>query len=173
MDILSGEWGYSSHSHGVSLETQAAFAARQLLSNLLRGIPLSIWYDWKNDGEDPNENEHNFGTVLPDLTPKPAYIALQILTRQLSGYHIANRVAITNTQDYVLVCTNAARESKLAVWTTGEPHSVSLAITPSDARFTGITGNGEVFMPKVESGRLQIDLAPSPKYVTLGKAQVQ
>ena len=70
LPILSGEWGYSTWKHGVSLETQAAFAARQQLSNLLNGVPLSIWYDWKNDGPDPNENEHNFGTVLPDLTPE-------------------------------------------------------------------------------------------------------
>jgi polysaccharide biosynthesis protein PslG len=81
MPILSGEWGYSTHAKGVSLETQADFAARQQLSNLLNGVPLSIWYDWKNDGEDPAENEHNFGTVMPDLKRKPAYLAIQKLTR--------------------------------------------------------------------------------------------
>src|SRR5437899_1618961 len=42
MPILSGEWGYSSHTKGVSLETQAAFAVRQQLSNLLNNVPLSI-----------------------------------------------------------------------------------------------------------------------------------
>jgi hypothetical protein len=52
--ILSGEWGYASHTRGVTLETRAAFAARQQLANLLNGVPLSIWYDWKNDGEDAN-----------------------------------------------------------------------------------------------------------------------
>ena len=71
LPILSGEWGYSSNTKGVSLETQAAFAARQQLANLMNGIPLSIWYDWKNDGDDPKEGEHNFGTVQPDLKPKP------------------------------------------------------------------------------------------------------
>ena len=45
--ILSGEWGYSSHAKGISVETQAAFAVRQQLINLLSGVPLSIWYDWK------------------------------------------------------------------------------------------------------------------------------
>jgi len=40
--ILSGEWGYSSHEKGVSLKSQGAFAARQQLSNLLNGVPLSI-----------------------------------------------------------------------------------------------------------------------------------
>ena len=33
--IISGEWGYSSHAKGVSLETQGDFIVRQQLSNLL------------------------------------------------------------------------------------------------------------------------------------------
>ena len=71
MPILSGEWGYSSNTKGVSLEQQANFIARQQLSDLLCGVPVSIWYDWKNDGEDAGNAEHNFGTVGPDLNPSP------------------------------------------------------------------------------------------------------
>ncbi|MBK9389972.1 MAG: hypothetical protein IPN68_07195 [Bacteroidetes bacterium] len=72
--IISGEWGYSSSSKGVALETQAAYIVRMQLSNLLYGIPFSIWYDWKNDGPDPEEHEHNFGSVTNDLKPKPAIL---------------------------------------------------------------------------------------------------
>jgi hypothetical protein len=127
MPILSGEWGYSTHTKGVSLETQADFAARQQLANFLNGVPLSIWYDWKNDGEDPAENEHNFGTVMLDLKPKPAYLAIQKLTHELAGYHVEQRVPASNTNDYVLLCVNAAGERKLAVWTMGAPHSAPIA----------------------------------------------
>ena len=41
--IISGEWGYTSKNKGVSLETQGDFAVRQQISNLLNGVPLSIW----------------------------------------------------------------------------------------------------------------------------------
>ena len=136
MPILSGEWGYSTYKKGVSLETQAAFVARQQLSNLLNGVPLSIWYDWKNDGPDPNENEHNFGTVLPDLKPKPAYVAIQTLTRELSGYRIARRLSLAGDKDYVLLCTNQAGEQKLAAWTLGEPHPASLEISLKERKTT-------------------------------------
>src|SRR5208283_4072064 len=118
--ILSGEWGYSTHKGGVSLDTQAAFAARQQLSNLLNGVPLSIWYDWKNDGTDSTENEHNFGTVLPDLNPKPAYVGIKTLTRELAGYRIVRRLALPSDKDFVLLCTNQAGEQKLAAWTVDE-----------------------------------------------------
>jgi hypothetical protein len=59
------------------------FAVRQQLSNLLNGVPLSIWYDWKNDGQDPADGEQNFGTVKDDLQPKPAYTALKTMTDEL------------------------------------------------------------------------------------------
>ena len=153
--ILSGEWGYSTYKGGVSLETQAAFAARQQLSNLLNGVPLSIWYDWKNDGPDPNENEHNFGTVLPNLAPKPAYVAIQTLTRELSGYRIARRISLPGDKDYVLLCTNQAGGQKLAAWTLGEPHEVSLAISlKGEKQLTAVGGSGERSTPKIDSGRL-------------------
>lgn len=147
--ILSGEWGYSSRTTGVSLETQADFAVRQQLSNLLNGIPLSIWYDWKNDGDDPKENEHNFGTVMPDLKPKPAYFAIQTLTRELSGYSIESRLTLTNAEDFALVFTNTAGERKVAAWTTGKAH---LATVRSSA-----------------GQELSVEFSPVPRYISLKK----
>jgi hypothetical protein len=172
--ILSGEWGYSTFKGGVSLQTQAAFAARQQLSNLLNGVPLSIWYDWKNDGPDPNENEHNFGTVLPDLKPKPAYLAIQTLTRELSGYRIARRVTLPNDQDYALLCTNNAGAQKLAAWTLDEPHQASLEISPQgNGNLVATNGSGERLPSKPASSRLLLQLKSAPQYVTLGKAALK
>jgi polysaccharide biosynthesis protein PslG len=168
LPILSGEWGYSSFKHGVTLETQAAFAVRQQLSNLLNDVPLSIWYDWCNDGPDPNENEHNFGTVLPDLAPKPAYLAIRTLTRELSGYRITRRTRLPSDKDYVLLCEGLSRPNKLVAWTIGEPHTVEVGISLLGRnRLTGALSNGEQFTPKIESGKLVLPLAAAPQYVTL------
>jgi len=143
--IISGEWGYSSNTKGVSQNTQAAFIARQQLSNLLNGVPLSIWYDWKNDGENPNENEHNFGTVTSNLQPKPAYLAIQNLTRELAGYRISCRRDMGNTNDFVLVLTNDPGNTKLAAWTISAPHSVAL------------------------NSQLNTNLEAMPKYIAVGQ----
>ena len=132
MPILSGEWGYSTHAHGVSLETQAAYAVRQQLSNLLNGVPLSIWYDWKNDGQDANENEQNFGTVTNDLQPKPAYIALRNMVRELDGYKLDRRIAQGEDTDYVLLFSSG-KNRKIAAWTTGSPHAVTIEATGKKA----------------------------------------
>lgn len=126
LPIISGEWGYSTHTKGASLETQAAFIVRQQLANLLQGVRLSIWYDWKNDGDDPNENEHNFGTVYPDLRPKPSYLAIQTMTRELDGFRIVRRVPMPDANDYVLLCENTAGKRKCVAWTVAEAHDASL-----------------------------------------------
>jgi polysaccharide biosynthesis protein PslG len=125
LPIISGEWGYSSNTKGVSLQTQADFAVRQQLFNLLSGVPLSIWYDWKNDGNDPAENEHNFGTVFPDLKPKPAFAAIKTLTGESAGYGIASRLEL-GEKDFVLVCTNSIGKQKVIAWTTASPHPVTV-----------------------------------------------
>ena len=127
--ILSGEWGYSSNTKGVSLDTQAAFAVRQQLSNLLNNIPLSIWYDWKNDGKDPDDNEQNFGTVDDDLQPKPAYIALKTMTEKLRGYWLQRRLEGLQQKDFILMFVNNAGHSIAAAWTLAPPHSYTFEAT--------------------------------------------
>jgi hypothetical protein len=128
MPILSGEWGYSTFTHGVSLEEQAAYAVRQQFVNLLNNVPLSIWYDWKNDGLDPNENENNFGTVQNDLQPKPAYIALRNMVRELKGYKLERRLDQGDGKDYALLF-KSGKKQKIAAWTTGTPHTITLKLT--------------------------------------------
>jgi hypothetical protein len=167
--ILSGEWGYATHTKGLPLETQAAFAARQQLANLLYGVPLSIWYDWMNDGEDPNEREHNFGTVTPNLKPKPAYVAIQTLTRELNGFGIVQRHNTGNAKDFVLVLTNGAGEIKLAAWTLGEAHEVTLETSLSGNRPVPIvSGEGERTEARSQDRKLPLELSAAPKYIALG-----
>jgi len=171
--ILSGEWGYSTHRRGVSLETQAEFAARQQLANLLEGVPLSVWYDWKNDGTDPNENEHNFGTVQADLTPKPAYEAIRTLTKELAGYRIERRIHTASEKDYVLLCTKGSPESdKLAAWTLGEPHPITLDLdTKQKQTFAAVKGNnGKAITVNADSGHLSLELETAPLYLALAGA---
>ena len=126
LPILSGEWGYPTHDKGVSLEKPAAYLARQQLVNLYAGVPLSIWYDWRNDGIETNYNEHNFGTMTHNLQPKPSYRAAQTLTRELAGYRIARRLEMADTNDWALLCIKPDGSQKLAAWTLGAPHSATL-----------------------------------------------
>lgn len=165
--IISGEWGYSSSAKGVSVETQAAYIVRMQLSNLLYGIPFSIWYDWKNDGPDPEEHEHNFGTVTNDLNPKPAYTAIKTLNEQLKDFTFLRRADVKKSNDFVLLFKDDKGNSKIAAWTTEVPHSIVLEeaeIKVSD--HTGRDWAGNEFKIKTEHGRMIIDLNPLPQYIT-------
>jgi hypothetical protein len=167
LPILSGEWGYATDTRGVSPETQAAYLVRMQLANLLAGVPVSIWYDWKDDGPDPAEREHNFGVVKQDLEPKPAYLAARTLTHALAGYRIARRLDTGDTQDFVLLLTNNTGQRKLAIWTKGKPHAVTLDGLEPLGKVTGTTITGEAFTPKVVDKKLVLDLTESPRYLVL------
>src|SRR6185369_11735160 len=99
---------------------------RQLLTNIANDVPLSIWYDWHDDGEDPKEPEHHFGTVHHDWSEKPAYVAAKTLTQQLAGYRFNKRIALPSDDDFLLLFDREdVGAVKLVAWTASrEPHSV-------------------------------------------------
>ncbi|MDP2338776.1 MAG: cellulase family glycosylhydrolase [Bacteroidota bacterium] len=118
--IISGEWGYSSFF--VSDELQGKYLSRQWLSNMASGIPVSIWYDWHDDGPDSLNAEHNFGTVTVEYEPKPAFTAMKTLINQLRGYHFTERLATGNDDDQALLFSDGTH-FKLALWTSGSTHN--------------------------------------------------
>ena len=166
LPILSGEWGYSSKTGETTPETQAAFLARQQLSNLLEGVPISIWYDWKNDGADPNDHESNFGTVTHDLEPKPAFLAAKTLSEALAGYRILRRME-TDAEDYILICVNSSGGCKLACWTTGAAHTATIVPPFKSAKWAGgVDGLGRAYNVNPDGGRWKIELSAMPKYLS-------
>lgn len=170
--IVSGEWGYSSVWDGFDAVDQGKLLARQWLTNLSQAIPLSIWYDWHDDGRDPREPEHHFGTVehpehpgrQPVYDPKPAYLAARTLTGTLAGYRFTKRIATGDPASYVLLFEQGDRQ-RLAVWTTGsEPAQVKLPAR--DGRFERISHTGEDrSFVSAEGGHLEVALTDAPQYL--------
>ena len=119
--IVSSEWGYSSIRGKQSEVVQGEYLVRDFLVDLSLGIPISIWYDWHNDGSNPAYAEENFGTVTYDYHPKPAYTEMERLAASLGGLRYEGRLPSAQ-DDWLLLFTNGSR-SVLAVWTTGAPHS--------------------------------------------------
>ncbi len=166
--IISGEWGYSSSSKGVSVETQAAYIVRMQLSNLVYGIPFSIWYDWKNDGPDPEEHEHNFGTVTYDLEPKPAYNAIKYMNEQLKDFIFTRRVDVKRSNDFVLLFRDDKGNRKIVAWTTEVPHSALL--DAQEFKLSGMTAkdwSGNELKVRAENGKIVIDLGLLPQYISI------
>jgi hypothetical protein len=116
---------------GVSEERQAQYLVRQWLANLAAGVNVSIFYDWRDDGDDPRENEHRFGTVRRDFAPKPSFLAARKLIAELNGYTFRHRLQGKTDRDWRLLFQKADGPGlALVTWTTDEK-APEAARTPS------------------------------------------
>jgi len=168
MPIISSEWGYSTSTTGVPVDVQAAYIARMQLINVMSGIPISVWYDWKNDGVDSANNQSNYGTVMADLAPKPAYIAVKTMNAELNGFTFLQRIDVKNDNDYVLLFKNNKGKYKISAWTIDVAHMLTIANKiPGTAHATAVDGNGNGLKLKTEKSSLIIDMNSLPQYITL------
>ena len=172
--IVSGEWGYSSGWKKFDEERQGKYLPRELLTNLASGVPISIWYDWHDDGADPAEPEHHFGTVHaefhagrdPGYDAKPAYVAMKRMSDALKGCSFEKRLETERQTDWAL-CFHDSVGQHLAVWTTAEPHEVLIPGLNGTWRLDQARDGGE--LRSNEKG-LILHVSDSPQYlVQLGK----
>jgi hypothetical protein len=89
------EWGYptvkaSPGKPGMTEETQAVYILRRLLESDAAGVEHTFIYDFKDEGVDPYSEGENFGLIHNDLSPKPAYFALQKAAELLTGTRTAS-----------------------------------------------------------------------------------
>ena len=175
--ILCGEWGYTSQSKERSETVQARFLTRQWLVNIASGAQLSMWYDWRDDGDNPNEREHRFGIVrhqyrpgqTPVFDPKPAYFAAQTLTRQLNGLYFRQRLNGVSEDDWILEFGRGDK-TVLAVWTVdadvtkpGSTEVRNYQLPPGKWRVTSHLGE---HLPDAQG---QIALSGAPLFLTRAK----
>jgi hypothetical protein len=80
-------WPTHAQTYGVNETKQAEYTARMALASFAQGVPVVTFYTY-GDGMDPTggaDQEAWFGLFRVDGTAKPAYTALQTLTRTLEG----------------------------------------------------------------------------------------
>ncbi len=169
--IISGEWGYSSAWNRYDEARQGKMLPRQWLVNLAHDVPLSIWYDWHDDGLDAKEPEHHFGTVhfaydatrQPVCQPKPAYLAAKTLTTTLGGFRFEKRLPQPSGDDYVYLFAKG-NERRFVVWTTSaKAHSVQIAVGPGPCSVTDHVGQAMTAIPRGDS--LEITLTDAPLFL--------
>jgi polysaccharide biosynthesis protein PslG len=164
--ILSGEWGWSAAWKNFTPQRQADYLARQWLINQWLHVPISIYYDWHDDGTNPKEPEHHFGMLDHDYKPKPAYVAATTLISQLRGFTFDRRIVTDDPKTYVLAFKNDKLE-RYAVWTSSDK--------PAEVQFKIAAGNYDVFSEsgektssvQVSDGTIKLSVDGSPRYVVL------
>jgi len=172
--IYSGEWGYSSPTGGLDPESQGKFLPRQWLTNLMNDVPLSIWYDWHDDGTKPDEPEHHFGTVLneyhegrdPVYDPKPAYRAAKALTSLLDGYRFNKRLSAGSPDLDYLLMFDKGQDVRLVAWTTVTERKHDISIPASPGKFTTYNHVGDKLeeLEAADQG-LTVAVTDAPVYI--------
>jgi polysaccharide biosynthesis protein PslG len=134
--VITGEWGYTSWERGVDERSQAAYAVRSYLWAGIERMPFTIWYDWQDDGTDPNPEGHfGFLRIGPLGTggasaaeSKPAYNAVRQLSSLLRGYRF-DRLVQQSSSLIVAQYVNG-QATAYAAWSLDDSdHSVSFPLT--------------------------------------------
>ena len=170
IDVMCGESGYS--TTWVDEPTQGKYLARLFLFDVMSGVPLTIWYDWHDDGINPKDREHHFGIVHHDYhagatqvyDPKPAYDAALTYAHELAGVRFKERIKTTSGDDYILTFTKGTTEC-VAAWTTAStPHDVTIPLP--DGVYTVISYDGKSHTEATATGgTLTLRLDGGPQYL--------
>lgn len=168
--IISGEWGYSTANgwYGLHLseEQQAAYLVRMFLINKLNKIPISIWYDWGNDGNDPNNGEHNFGLRQENTDiPKLAYHAMNAFSYMLSDYQFVNKMATSNPDDYVFKFVNEEKDTVFVMWTSKGKHEISPRLTNVKGQIMTMFGKKKEYFDS--DTKPSIEISEQPIYLII------
>lgn len=105
--------------------------AKRLVRSYIYGISMGIskmfWYELKHGGQNQYEPEHHFGLVNTDFSPRPSYLAYQILVRMMpSGSSHPVLSYDSNTRVYKASWKRPDRKVVDAYWKTQGRGEVSI-----------------------------------------------
>jgi hypothetical protein len=162
IEVFSGEWGYSTSWKNINDMKQAQYCIREYLTNIMCGVNVSIWYDWRDDGTNKNNGEHNFGTVYNDLTPKPTYYAIQTVNTTLNGYKYIKRIDTISKDDYLLMFKKG-NKVVYALWTTGKSHDINIDLKSNRVEIIELMG--KKYTDKISNKDYKINVDENVKYI--------
>lgn len=157
---VASETGISNYGKWIQQDTQASYLVRLLIYDHLAGVPVTVWYGWKDDGADRNDAEHNYGLIDQQGGDKAAIVALQHLVSQTQG---RDRHCLLQTASRSLLYSWKTTEPSrmlLIAWnktwgTTNETHGtveVDLALPRNGYRVTDLLGDRATVSRTTEQG---------------------
>ncbi len=146
--ILSGEWGYSTFRRGVSEKRQASYLMRMWALNAAAKVPISIFYDWRDDGPSDDENEHRFGVIRQNSEPKPSFSAAQRWLEMMGKWRVARRLEDDKGRVTLLLESKTSDALSTLSW---DPNSDELPVLKDQSgtadirkKFANYLSNGDV-----------------------------
>ncbi|MGL5064774.1 MAG: cellulase family glycosylhydrolase [Microcoleus sp.] len=136
--IVSSEWGYPGKEWGgvaFTEQIKARYMLRHFLINIMAGVPVSIWFEWRNPKASSPYNSGGFGVVEHDYlsadtpchSPTPSYHVLRHFATRLSGYSFARRISVQHNV-YLLEFNHPTKKRIFALWKTDGSLKIQLPL---------------------------------------------
>jgi len=170
--VVASEWGYPTagrYGNVVDVWRQAQYVVRIYLVNLMAGVPLTIIYDWKDDGLSLDDSEHNFGLVSHHVRGpewflvKPAWYAVYNLNKRLAGFSPAGRLEL-GPGVYALRFEGPG-PAKIVLWAEEGEREVELSVGAEKVKLARLFGLEEEL--EAPGGVLRLKVSGSPVIVEL------
>jgi len=126
------ETGCPTHTkkfEGATAQESGDYIARAFL--LVKSIPSVKgiwWYDFQDDGLNPEYSEANFGLVKTDLTPKESYYVLRSIAEIVNKGKFIERVKTTDNSLYLLKFKMPDGRDVLAAWSVAEDCNTQITL---------------------------------------------
>ncbi len=165
------EIGWPTHRgpRGVSPQVQAQMLARAYLLALQVGVRVTFWYEFQAPEEKPDHNEHHFGIVHRDLSPKPAYAALKTLARVRPAGSENLEGPWQTGNLYYPHWRRPDGHVAWALWRVGNDETLQLRV--QGTLLKTFDHLGESLDLNVEGHRVRLTVGPSPIYL-IGPTQL-
>lgn len=170
-------WPSNTGKCGVSEQTQAAYLARSyFLAQTLPDIKGMWWADLLN-GADPHDPQQNFGLLHEDLTAKPAYLTLKIISPILHNYRYEPEKSRELNDNYLLRFARGT-DQVLVAWTSAAANSIRIDASSVQPGNVQLIDTAQPLKGQFDSGiawqcndgrcTAQIALDGFPKIISLG-----
>ncbi len=107
----------SDNDNGISEEGQADALAKTFIYSDAAGVKETTWYNFRDKGLNPSNNEHNFGIMKRNFLPKPALVALNQSNRVLNGTVYIGKVSFGSDVTGYIYLKDA--QPICVIWSTG------------------------------------------------------
>lgn len=164
MPVVNNEAGFSSTGNTTERD-QAIMLAKKMSYAPALGDTAYYWYDLRNDGNDLSENEHNFGLLRHDFSPKASSVAARTVIGTLSGHQFIRRIEFKDApQVYALLYgTPDSKSGVVSLWNEGRDAVPLLWSVPGQSRRISLMGNIDSLRPS--AGLITTTAGAEPQFI--------
>ncbi|MBM4049655.1 MAG: hypothetical protein FJ279_31555, partial [Planctomycetes bacterium] len=155
------ETGAPTHLKGVTEQEQARYVPQAYALSLAAGVEKVFWHCFHSWGQDPNYNEHHFGLVRYDCSPKPSFMAYCAMTRKLEGAKAAGEVTVA--PGVRALAFERAGQPITVLWSESDRLTTLVKLDRETATLTDMMGNAKPLSAAMQLARLE--LTPDAVYL--------